>query len=112
MLTFFFAFFQETKDGKSYDKLGYHDLNLSSFPGAGLTNCRCLLEGYESRHHRQDNSLLHFKVDMKLLAGDPCGFKTYAIPPEISIQFLILSFTQCLQAQFQLLNRESQTRLE
>ena len=67
---------QETKGGKAYVKLGYADLNLASFPGHGPTDCRCLLEGYESRHqHRQDNSMLHLNVDMKLLAGDPC-FKT------------------------------------
>ncbi|OTF70369.1 EEIG1 N-terminal domain containing protein, partial [Euroglyphus maynei] len=66
----------ETKGGKAYVKLGYADLNLASFPGHGPTECRCLLEGYESRHqHRQDNSMLHLNVDMKLLAGDPC-FKT------------------------------------
>ncbi|KAH9511228.1 hypothetical protein DERF_009699 [Dermatophagoides farinae] len=67
---------KETKGGKAYVKLGYADLNLASFPGHGPTDCRCLLEGYESRHqHRQDNSMLHLNVDMKLLAGDPC-FKT------------------------------------
>nr|XP_027195877.1 uncharacterized membrane protein DDB_G0293934-like isoform X2 [Dermatophagoides pteronyssinus] len=67
---------KETKGGKAYVKLGYADLNLASFPGHGPTECRCLLEGYESRHqHRQDNSMLHLNVDMKLLAGDPC-FKT------------------------------------
>lgn len=66
---------KETKGGKSFVKLGYYDLNLASFAGVGLTMCRCLLEGYDSRHHRQDNSMLLVTVDIKLLSGDPC-FKT------------------------------------
>ena len=73
----FFSFLQELKGGKSYLKLGYADVNLSSLAGQGLTKCRCLLEAYNGSKssHRQDNSLLHFTLDIKLVAGDPC-FKT------------------------------------
>lgn len=68
---------KEIKGGKAYLKLGYFDLNLASFPGHGPTKCRCLLEGYVrgARNQRQDNSMLHMKVDVRFLAGDPC-FKT------------------------------------
>ena len=46
-------------------QLGFADLNLSEFAGSGNTTRRCLLEGYDTKNTRQDNSIL--KVEMQLL---------------------------------------------
>lgn len=60
---------QELKGGRSFQKLGFTDLNLAEFAGAGLCRRRCLLEGYDARH-RQDNSMLRVAIKMNMLSGD------------------------------------------
>lgn len=75
LLLFFFFFSlisftpQELKGGRSFQKLGFTDLNLAEFAGAGLCRRRCLLEGYDARH-RQDNSMLRVAIKMNMLSGD------------------------------------------
>ncbi|KAG7239942.1 hypothetical protein INR49_028137 [Caranx melampygus] len=49
---------KELKGGKAYAKLGFADLNLAEFAGSGNTTRRCLLEGYDTKNTRQDNSIL------------------------------------------------------
>uniref|UniRef100_A0A3B1JGD6 Family with sequence similarity 102 member Bb n=1 Tax=Astyanax mexicanus TaxID=7994 RepID=A0A3B1JGD6_ASTMX len=49
---------KELKGGKTYAKLGFADLNLAEFAGSGSTTRRCLLEGYDTKNTRQDNSIL------------------------------------------------------
>ncbi|XP_049630142.1 protein FAM102A [Suncus etruscus] len=66
---------KELKGGKTYSKLGFADLNLAEFAGAGCTVRCCLLEGYDTKNTRQDNSILKVTIGMFLLSGDPC-FKT------------------------------------
>lgn len=39
-------------------QLGFADLNLAEFAGSGSTTRRCLLEGYNTKNTRQDNSIL------------------------------------------------------
>ncbi|CAL1286558.1 unnamed protein product [Larinioides sclopetarius] len=68
---------KEIRGGRSFEKLGFANVNLAEFAGAGLTPRRYLLEGYDSKH-RQDNSMLQITIEMFLLAGDPC-FKTPAV---------------------------------
>jgi N-terminal C2 in EEIG1 and EHBP1 proteins len=60
---------QEVKGGRTFQKLGFIDLNLAEFAGAGETTRRYLLEGYDTRH-RQDNSMLKVTIRMDMLAGD------------------------------------------
>ncbi|XP_073823942.1 uncharacterized protein isoform X2 [Musca autumnalis] len=60
---------KEMKGGRSYYKLGFIDLNLAEYAGAGLTSRRFLLEGYDSRH-RLDNSMLTVSIKMLMLSGD------------------------------------------
>ncbi|XP_065209649.1 early estrogen-induced gene 1 protein isoform X3 [Planococcus citri] len=60
---------KELKGGKSFQKLGFTDLNLAEFAGCGETTRRCLLEGYDSKH-RQDNSMLRININMNMLSGD------------------------------------------
>uniref|UniRef100_A0ACB8F301 Uncharacterized protein n=3 Tax=Sphaerodactylus townsendi TaxID=933632 RepID=A0ACB8F301_9SAUR len=66
---------KELKGGKAYAKLGFADLNLAEFAGSGNTTRRCLLEGYDTKNTRQDNSILKILISMQLMSGDPC-FKT------------------------------------
>lgn len=60
---------KELKGGRSFQKLGFTDLNLAEFAGSGQTTRRCLLEGYDTRH-RQDNSMLTVAIHMNMLSGD------------------------------------------
>lgn len=60
---------KEIKGGRSYQKLGFIDLNLAEFAGSGIISRRCLLEGYDTRH-RQDNSMLCVTIKMHMLSGD------------------------------------------
>lgn len=66
-----FCFFvsQELKGGRSFQKLGFTDLNLAEFAGSGHTQRKCLLEGYDTRR-RQDNSMLSLTIRMNMLSGD------------------------------------------
>lgn len=66
---------KELKGGKTYAKLGFADLNLAEFAGSGNTTRRCLLEGYDTKNTRQDNSILKVIIGTQLMSGDPC-FKT------------------------------------
>ncbi|XP_051892872.1 protein FAM102A-like isoform X1 [Pristis pectinata] len=68
---------KELKGGKAFSKLGFADLNLAEFAGSGSTARCCLLEGYDTKNMRQDNSILKVTIGMQLLSGDPC-FKTPA----------------------------------
>lgn len=60
---------KESKGGRSYQKLGFSDLNLAEFAGSGQSMHQCILEGYDSKH-RQDNSVLRVKIRMNMLSGD------------------------------------------
>ncbi|XP_046830440.1 uncharacterized protein LOC124429339 isoform X2 [Vespa crabro] len=60
---------KELKGGRSFQRLGFTDLNLAEFAGAGLCRRRCLLEGYDARH-RQDNSMLKVAIKMNIRSGD------------------------------------------
>ncbi|KAK1897480.1 Protein FAM102B [Dissostichus eleginoides] len=66
---------KELKGGKAFAKLGFADLNLAEFAGSGNTTRRCLLEGYDTKNTRQDNSILKVIISTQLMSGDPC-FKT------------------------------------
>ena len=62
---------QESSGGRSSLKLGFVDIDLAEFAGAGLTRKRYLLEAYSNTHHRSDNSTLKLNILMSLLHGDP-----------------------------------------
>uniref|UniRef100_A0A672KZG3 Protein FAM102A-like n=1 Tax=Sinocyclocheilus grahami TaxID=75366 RepID=A0A672KZG3_SINGR len=59
----------------SHFQLGFADLNLAEFAGSGSTVRCCILEGYDTKNTRQDNSILKVTIGMTLRSGDPC-FKT------------------------------------
>ncbi|XP_067829859.1 large proline-rich protein bag6-like [Heptranchias perlo] len=74
-------------------RLGYVDLNLAEFAGAGSTVRCCLLEGYDTKNTRQDNSILKVSISMQLLSGDPC-FKT---PPSTAKPIEVLGWQNSLE---------------
>uniref|UniRef100_A0A5S6QY23 C2 NT-type domain-containing protein n=1 Tax=Trichuris muris TaxID=70415 RepID=A0A5S6QY23_TRIMR len=65
---------KEVKGGRSFQKLGYVDINLSEFAGSGIDGLTrtYLLEGYNPGQQRQDNSLIRVNISMVLLSSDPC----------------------------------------
>uniref|UniRef100_A0A4X1TJA1 EEIG family member 2 n=1 Tax=Sus scrofa TaxID=9823 RepID=A0A4X1TJA1_PIG len=77
----------------SVRKLGFADLNLAEFAGSGNTTRRCLLEGYDTKNTRQDNSILKVLISMQLMSGDPC-FKT---PPSTSMSIPIAGESESLE---------------
>ncbi|XP_010005088.1 PREDICTED: protein FAM102B [Chaetura pelagica] len=83
---------KELKGGKTYAKLGFADLNLAEFAGSGNTTRRCLLEGYDTKNTRQDNSILKVLINMQLMSGDPC-FKT---PPSTAMSIAIAGESESL----------------
>ncbi|XP_037121771.1 protein FAM102A isoform X1 [Syngnathus acus] len=68
---------KELKGGKAFSKLGFADLNIAEFAGSGSTVRCCILEGYDTKNTRQDNSILKVMIGMALLSGDPC----FKMPP-------------------------------
>ena len=78
---------QEVKGGRSALKLGFVDLDLAEYAGAGLTSSkRFLLEPYSNTHQRSDNSTLKLSLEMSLLHGDPL-FKRPSYPLSSRSQF-------------------------
>ncbi|XP_041091587.1 protein FAM102A-like [Polyodon spathula] len=52
--------------------MGFADINLSEFAGSGFQIRHSILEMYDSRASKPDNSILKVGIQMQLLAGDPC----------------------------------------
>ncbi|GAA50692.1 protein FAM102B, partial [Clonorchis sinensis] len=71
---------QETKGGKSFYKVGFVSVDLACFTALGnvTSRRRYILEGYNERHKRLDNSLLLVSFSMRQLLGDTC----FRPPPE------------------------------
>ncbi|XP_029108943.1 early estrogen-induced gene 1 protein [Scleropages formosus] len=76
---------KELKGGKTFSKLGFADLNLAEFAGSGSTVRCCLLEGYDTKNTRQDNSILKVTIGMTLLSGDPCFKRPPSTAKSISV---------------------------
>ncbi|XP_072310213.1 early estrogen-induced gene 1 protein [Eucyclogobius newberryi] len=84
---------KELKGGKAFSKLGFADLNIAEFAGSGATVRCCILEGYDTKNTRQDNSILKVTIGMTLLSGDPC----FKMPPSTAKSLSIGSVDQTLQ---------------
>lgn len=48
----------------STPQLGFTDLNMAEFAGSGSTVRCCLLEGYDTKNTRQDNSILKARTSV------------------------------------------------
>ena len=60
---------QEEKGGRHFRKLGFVDVNLAEYAGAGPSTQRYILQPYES-NHRLDNSIVQLTVNITLREGD------------------------------------------
>ncbi len=60
---------QEEKGGRHFRKLGFADVNLSEYAGAGPATQRYILQPYD-RSHRLDNSIVRITVNVTLREGD------------------------------------------
>ena len=54
-------------------QLGFADLNLAEFAGSGSTVRCCLLEGYDTKNTRQDNSILKVRGALGLVCPSHPG---------------------------------------
>lgn len=78
---------KEVRGGRSYDKVGYVDVNLAEYAGAGKVTRQYILEGYhDGKKSRLDNCILKISANMTLTSGDPL-FK----PQERPADFLMTS---------------------
>uniref|UniRef100_A0A2K5RE47 Estrogen-induced osteoclastogenesis regulator 1 n=1 Tax=Cebus imitator TaxID=2715852 RepID=A0A2K5RE47_CEBIM len=75
---------KELKGGKAYSKLGFADLNLAEFAGSGSTGRCCLLEGYDTKNTRQDNSILKGLLVSSVFIWPPSTAKSISIPGQDS----------------------------
>merc|ERR1711971_1217967 len=60
---------KEEKGGKNFRKIGFVDLDLAEYAGAGPSTQRYILQAYD-QHHRLDNSLLQITLNIVLKEGD------------------------------------------
>uniref|UniRef100_F1L321 Protein FAM102A n=2 Tax=Ascaris TaxID=6251 RepID=F1L321_ASCSU len=79
---------KEQKGGKSYQKIGFVDVNLSQFAASGVEGITqsYLLDGY-GNNQRQDNSRLLIKVTMSHQSADPI-FKVPRIESQLEEHLL------------------------
>ena len=54
----------------SSNQLGYVKINLAEYAGSGDTQRKYLLESYNERVHKPDNSILKVKISLKQTSGD------------------------------------------
>ncbi|XP_023326620.1 protein FAM102B-like isoform X2 [Eurytemora carolleeae] len=60
---------KEEKGGKNYRKIGFVDVDLAEYAGAGPSTQRYILQAYD-QHHRLDNSMLQITLNITLKEGD------------------------------------------
>merc|ERR1712223_724821 len=60
----------EEKGGRHFRKLGFTDINLAEYAGAGPSTQRYILQPYDL-NHRLDNSILQVALNITLREGDP-----------------------------------------
>lgn len=59
----------EEKGGRNFRKLGFTDINLAEYAGAGPSTQRYILQPYDL-NHRLDNSILQVTLNITLKEGD------------------------------------------
>ena len=61
---------KEGRAGRSYEKIGYYDLDLASVAGAGNESKACLLNGYQQTNSSPANAYLEIRMKLTILEGD------------------------------------------
>ena len=59
----------EDRGGRHFRKIGFVDVNLAEYAGAGPSTQRYILQPYDSSH-RLDNSIVQLSVNITLKEGD------------------------------------------
>ena len=59
----------EEKGGRNFRKLGFSDINLAEYAGAGPSTQRYILQPYDLSH-RLDNSIVQVTLNITLKEGD------------------------------------------
>ena len=54
----------------THTQLGYVKINLAEYAGAGERERKYLLESYNERVHKPDNSILKVKISLRQTSGD------------------------------------------
>ncbi|KAI6659601.1 hypothetical protein LOD99_14524 [Oopsacas minuta] len=60
---------REMMGGKSYEKLGYVNIDLTQYAGSGISSQHYLLQ---NSHSRSINSILKVRIFLQQISGDPC----------------------------------------
>ena len=68
--SFILAFFNDDVISYPSNQLGYVKINLAEYAGSGDTQRKYLLESYNERLHKPDNSILKVKISLKQTSGD------------------------------------------
>ena len=64
----------EQRSGRHFRKLGFVDVNLAEFAGAGPSTRRYILQAY-SDSHRMDNSMVQLSMNITLKEGHDFIFR-------------------------------------
>ncbi|XP_071747204.1 EEIG family member 2 isoform X6 [Lepeophtheirus salmonis] len=76
----------EEKGGKHFRKIGFADINMAEYAGAGTSTQKYILQAYDTSH-RLDNSMLQITLNLTLKEGDtifqrpPLNRSAHYIPP-------------------------------
>jgi hypothetical protein len=65
-----FIFVKEGRGGRSYEKIGFYDLDLASVAGSGDESKACLLHGYQQTNSSPANAYLQIRMKLTILEGD------------------------------------------
>lgn len=61
---------KEGRAGRSYEKIGYYDLDLASVAGSGDESKACLLNAYQQANTRPANAYLEIRMKLTVTEGD------------------------------------------
>ena len=63
-------YLKEGRAGRSYEKIGYCDLDLASVAGCGDELKACLLNGYQQTNTNPANAYLEIRIKLTVVDGD------------------------------------------
>lgn len=79
---------KEGRAGRSYEKIGYYDLDLASVAGTGDESRACLLNGYQQTNNSPANAYLEIRMKLTILEGDHI-FRRFIFNQFIKIIFFL-----------------------
>jgi len=80
---------KEGRGGRSYEKIGYYDLDLASVAGSGDESKACLLNAYQQTNTRPANAYLEIRMKLTVIEGDHI-FRRLTLPSRIHSTYSIL----------------------